>query len=405
MKSERITNISSFIECVMKKRSEMLDQENLNNSMWFFRGQKCDQWSVIPSVFRGDSLSVERDTIGDALRRNPFEFRNMSEFETLTKLQHYGLSTRLLDVTLNPLVALFFATERHVEYTQGKNFQYTQKKYDGIVYYGYKQWHTTTELPAIIASAIPFTDFNQDMTVDKFLTDLLDNHMITSKQKDYLSSDNYAPFVAYIQGNYFTRSNQSNERLVRQSGAFMIPASLNIVGDDENVGARRLEKSKCILNDMFVGKIIIPEEYKPSIRDELDFFNINESTMFPELEHQMTYIQSSNRAVSGIVPDFKAMPSSIRKSDCYSVTEHEPNVRKILEAFLGEVDQVTFSTILNSIQESISLIDWKYKESIRTSIHSNIIIKLKRIYSPSEAHAIADDILTQLLAPSEQYTA
>ena len=118
MKSERITNISSYIDYVMEKRSEMLEQENLNNSMWFFRGQKCDQWSVIPSVFRGDSLSVERDTIGDALRRNPFEFRNMSEFEVLTKLQHYGLSTRLLDVTLNPLVALFFATEPHVEYTQ-----------------------------------------------------------------------------------------------------------------------------------------------------------------------------------------------------------------------------------------------------------------------------------------------
>lgn len=405
MKSERITNISSYIDYVMEKRSEMLEQENLNNSMWFFRGQKCDQWSVIPSVFRGDSLSVERDTIGDALRRNPFEFRNMSEFEVLTKLQHYGLSTRLLDVTLNPLVALFFATEPHVEYTQGKNYQYTQKKYDGIVYYGYKQWHTPTELPAIITSAIPFTDFNQDMTVDKFLIDLLDNHMITSKQKDYLSSDSYSPFVSYIQGNYFTRSDQSNERLVRQSGAFLIPASLNIVGDDNNIGARHIEKSKCVLDDMFVGKICIPEEYKPSIRDELDFFNINESTMFPELEHQMTYIQSSNRAVSGIVPDFKVMPSSIRESNSYSITESEPNVRKILGDYLGEVDQSTFSTILNSIQESISLIDWKHKESIRTSIHANIITRLKRIYSLPKAHTIADDILAQLLAPSEQYTA
>ena len=127
--------------------------------------------------------------------------------------------------------------------------------------------------------------------------------------------------------------------------------------------------------------------------------------MFPELEHQMTYIQSSNRAVSGIVPDFKVMPSSIRESNSYSITESEPNVRKILGDYLGEVDQSTFSTILNSIQESISLIDWKHKESIRTSIHANIITRLKRIYSLPKAHTIADDILAQLLAPSEQYTA
>ena len=405
MKSERITSISNYVERVMKKRSEMFKQDNLNNAVWFFRGQKCDQWSVIPSVFRGDSLSVERDTIGDALRRNPFEFRNMSEFETLTKLQHYGLSTRLLDVTLNPLVALFFATEPYVEYSLGKNHQYTQRKYDGVVYYGYKQWHTTTELSALIASAIPFTDFNQDMTVDKFLTELLDNHMITSKQIDYLSSDNYKPFVDYIQDNYFTRSNQSNERLVRQSGAFLIPTSLNIIGNDEDIGKRLLEKSKCVLDDMFAGKILISEECKSNIRDELDFFNINESTMFPELEHQMTYIQSCSRAISGIVPDFKAMPASIDESDDYNVTESEPNVRRILEDYLGEVDQSTFMTILNSIQEYTSLIDWKHKKSIRISIRSNIIVKLKRVYSPSKANTIANDILSQLLAPSEQYTA
>ena len=77
----------------------------------FFRGHGDKDWQMLPSIYREDYLIENEDKIiKDALTYCPDDFLPSDTlFEKLVKLQHYGYSTRLLDLTANALVALYFA--------------------------------------------------------------------------------------------------------------------------------------------------------------------------------------------------------------------------------------------------------------------------------------------------------
>lgn len=72
-------------------------------------------FNLLPSLWRLSKFddATEHDLITDFLTLRPEAFSNLSSsFDVLSKMQHYGLPTRLLDFTLNPLVALYFACEQ-----------------------------------------------------------------------------------------------------------------------------------------------------------------------------------------------------------------------------------------------------------------------------------------------------
>jgi len=85
----------------------------------FFRGHGDEGWQMRPSIYRETYLIENEDKIiKDALTYCPDDFLPSDTlFEKLVKLQHYGYSTRLLDLTTNALVALYFAAwnEQHYD--------------------------------------------------------------------------------------------------------------------------------------------------------------------------------------------------------------------------------------------------------------------------------------------------
>lgn len=292
--SLNVTNIDIIdIETVpqyLKIISELRHDEDDNQTL-FFRGQEKDTWSIYPSIFRNNLLQFEDRIIRDAYASNPQKFsKYTSSLEKLTTLQHYNLCTRLLDVTLNPLVALYFACQK-LEIPEGK-YEEAEVTNRGLVFCHKGEAKNYDDVEVRILSTVAETRF-QNKTISEFLNELTDKRIITSNEADLLKKDDYSKLIAILQSNYFVLPNSSNERLVRQSGAFIIAGGVNVL-EAENGDNRKLQKAKISLDSEFKIKIIgIPEYKKDAILDELCLYNIHEGSLFPEFEHQMHHIKTT----------------------------------------------------------------------------------------------------------------
>ena len=273
-----VSSVTSFIEAVGKAAAP-------GGSVNAFRGQRNATWSTAPGILRPPQklLDHEREIIRELVSVHPQEFRDdHSMLDRLVRMQHFGLPTRLLDVTLNPLVALYFATEPYGSKTlpDGIVMLYTigkpSRKYydsDAVACIANLANLSTDERQEIIDSDPKgnIASFNGLDSVDRLLQFVKEEkpHFRSILKRD----DLFTP--------YYVVPKMSNRRIIAQSGAFIIHGLEE--NPDPSSGIRPVRRIK---NQ----RIVIPQLSKLPIRRELEALGINESTLFPEIDRAASYI-------------------------------------------------------------------------------------------------------------------
>ena len=161
-----------------------------------------------------------------------------------------------------------------------------------------------------------------------------------------------------------------------------------------------IEKAECDLREEFDSFVFYVEhDNKDKIRKELDKYNVNESSLFPELEYQLKHIQMDCESNKKPVARFVKYAELIKTYEQESETSKDISDELINDIVQRNVKDADEADDIIHIIESNKETDWYKKNSVLSKMKILITKSLLSDgYDKNHAETIARSIINDINA-------
>ena len=286
MEEVKIEKLSDYVDVVCEMETKQERNGADKNEILLYRGQSDKAYKLIPSLGRSRMFACdisifdeERNLIEMAKYRLPDVFRkDLEPLELLSLLQHHGIPTRLLDISENAFVALYFAC------ADEKN-----KNKDGAVFTFQDNEVDVTNYPIIQAIADSYRFLNASFSgLDDFYKCILAQPYFL-EQKEALRSSSRTDqgranwIESCCKKPLFVYAPARHLRQQMQRGRYILFP--NKISQDEKTGRLYFEKVIEPISEedeSIYRKIIIPTKHKDRFIRELRQFGISRESLFAD---------------------------------------------------------------------------------------------------------------------------
>lgn len=346
-----IDSLESFLRLILNSRNDAVRQE----THLYFRGENRYNKYIVPSLYLDENLSKKSSEYYYRVLLSQIGCADYSKssdlFKYMVDFEHHGAKTRILDISANPLIALFFAVEDifndsedgyvyvfgsfHKEDRPDSNAEQfdvghtvavktalnliSQDKINEFMntcksIYARTSRNDWNQLRFKDIGLLPFNSDDNNMNQLSFrdITSLqinsseyiaIQTFMDLLNQRAKTSVDLVYPFNIYedLQLSHIIIPSNCSDRLKMHQGAFIFPKYVQTEGKALNIIQKEIDRSVNTLSANIVSNdgrkvnvIKIPGDKKAQIKKDLANVGISEGFVYSDIEHRSNTLLETN---------------------------------------------------------------------------------------------------------------